>query len=287
MTTIDKATTTAVLVFTDLDGTLLDHDSYRFDAARPALEALHERRIPLILATSKTLAEAVVVSQRLGNTAPLIVENGGALCFPAGHPAICSADGLERRDGFTVMRLSPPYALIRAFIERQRAASGFALRGFGDMDDGAVAAATGLPLAEARLARQRLCSEPFEWQDSASRLRQFGTAAEQAGLRITRGGRFHHLMGGTSKARALHLMRGLYRDTWGKDPQVIALGDGENDSEMLQAADIAVIVRRPDGSHLECAGRQRTLFTEAPGPRGWNKAMLQLFADIDQRAGDA
>lgn len=283
---IDNAIT-AVLVFTDLDGTLLDHDSYRFDAARPALDALRQRRIPLILSTSKTLAEAAVISERLGNAAPLIVENGGALCFPDGHPALPSTPGLERRNGFMVMHLSPPYPLIRAFIERQRAASGFALRGFGDMDDGAVAAATGLPLAEAGLARQRLCSEPFQWQDSASRLRQFTTAAEQAGLRITRGGRFHHLMGDSSKAQALRLIQGLYRDTWGNDPHVVALGDGENDSEMLQAADIAVIVRRPDGSHLDCTGRQRTLFTEAPGPRGWNKAMLQLLADIDRRADHA
>lgn len=287
MTTIDTDTTTAVLVFTDLDGTLLDHDSYRFEAARPALDALRERHIPLILSTSKTLAEAVVISERLGSSAPMIVENGGALCFPKGHPALASTHGLEPHNSFRVMRLSPPYALIRAFIERQRTASGFALRGFGDMDDGEVAAATGLPLAEAGLARQRLCSEPFEWQDSASRLLQFGAAAEQAGLRITRGGRFHHLTGDTSKARGLRLMRDLYRDTWRTDPQVIALGDSENDREMLQAADIAVIVRRPDGSHLECAGRQRTLFTEAPGPRGWNKAMRQLLADIDRRADHA
>jgi mannosyl-3-phosphoglycerate phosphatase len=284
---IDTDTAAAVLVFTDLDGTLLDHDTYRFDAAQPALDALHERRIPLILSTSKTLAEVVLISGRLGNSAPMIVENGGALCFPNGHPAIPSTHSLERLNGFTVMRLSPPYALIRAFIERQRAASGFALRGFGDMDADAVAAATGLPYAEAGLARQRLCSEPFEWQDSASRLRQFDAAAEQAGLRITRGGRFHHLMGDTSKARAMLLVRNLYRDNWGTDPGVIALGDSENDREMLQAADIAVIVRRPDGTHLECAGRQRTLFTAAPGPRGWNTAMLQLLPDIDRRPNHA
>ena len=31
---------TDVMVFTDLDGSLLDHETYAFDAALPALEAL-------------------------------------------------------------------------------------------------------------------------------------------------------------------------------------------------------------------------------------------------------
>jgi hypothetical protein len=45
------------VVFSDLDGTLLDHETYSFDAARPGLDALKSRGIPLILASSKTRAE--------------------------------------------------------------------------------------------------------------------------------------------------------------------------------------------------------------------------------------
>ena len=41
-----------VMVFTDLDGTLLDHDTYAFDAARPALAALTARAIPVVPVTS-------------------------------------------------------------------------------------------------------------------------------------------------------------------------------------------------------------------------------------------
>jgi phosphoglycolate phosphatase-like HAD superfamily hydrolase len=35
------------IVFSDLDGTLLDHETYLFDAAQPALNALKARDIPL------------------------------------------------------------------------------------------------------------------------------------------------------------------------------------------------------------------------------------------------
>ena len=51
------------LIFSDLDGTLLDHDSYTFGAAQCALRAVRERSIPLILATSKTLAETVRINE--------------------------------------------------------------------------------------------------------------------------------------------------------------------------------------------------------------------------------
>lgn len=45
------------LVSTDLDGTLLDHHTYSWHAALPALQKCSELAIPVVLNTSKTLAE--------------------------------------------------------------------------------------------------------------------------------------------------------------------------------------------------------------------------------------
>ena len=62
------------LVFTDLDGTLLDHHTYRFDEAAEMLEYLKARDIPLIIVTSKTRPEVLKLQQKLGIRAPFIVE---------------------------------------------------------------------------------------------------------------------------------------------------------------------------------------------------------------------
>jgi len=75
------------VVFTDLDGTLLDHSSYSFEAARPALEGLRARRIPVVPCTSKTRAEVEEIRTRLRNRDPFVVENGGAALIPAGWNA--------------------------------------------------------------------------------------------------------------------------------------------------------------------------------------------------------
>ena len=50
---------TDVMVFTDLDGSLLDHENYAFDAALPALEALARADIPVSIVSSKTRAEII------------------------------------------------------------------------------------------------------------------------------------------------------------------------------------------------------------------------------------
>lgn len=265
------------LIFSDLDGTLLDHDSYTFGAAQCALRAVRERSIPLILATSKTLAETVRINELLDNREAVIVENGSALCFPMAveYPFVIDAE--EILEDHAVVRLAPPYWVVRGFIDRQRAQHAWRLRGFGDMDTDEVADVTGLDKAAAEDARQRLCGEPFIWLDSAEALGRFTSAARSEGLTVTQGGRFHHLMGETDKARAMLALRAILAADRPSLTPVIALGDSENDRGMLEAADIAVVIRRHDGTQLTCRGIKRTVFTEQAGPAGWNTAVLQIL----------
>jgi mannosyl-3-phosphoglycerate phosphatase len=272
--------TPAALLFTDLDGTLLDHETYGFDAARPALHAVQDRGLPLILTTSKTLAEVTDLNRALHNHAPVIVENGGALAFPTGLPYPFELPPGDVADDHLLVLRSPAYTEILAFIDAQREAHDYRLQGFHDMTADEVSRHTGLAIAEAKQAQQRLCSEPFVWHDSDARLETFTAAAAGAGLRILRGGRFHHLLGDTDKAAALLALRDLYAQPTDQPPLTIALGDSENDINMLETADIAVIVMRPDGQHLDCRGRQQTYRTTEPGPAGWNTAVETLLETL-------
>jgi len=64
------------IIFTDLDGTLLDHDSYSFEEASFMLDFIKEHDIPLIIVTSKTRNEVIGIQKRLGISTPFIIENG-------------------------------------------------------------------------------------------------------------------------------------------------------------------------------------------------------------------
>ena len=66
------------VVFTDLDGTLLEHSTYSFAEAEEALDLLRSQDIPLVICTSKTRSEVEFWRRLLGNEHPFIVENGGA-----------------------------------------------------------------------------------------------------------------------------------------------------------------------------------------------------------------
>ena len=76
---------TNLVVFTDLDGTLLDHHSYSWAAAEEALKELERRRVPLVLVTSKTRAEVEALQRKLGSVQPFVTENGGGIFIPHGY----------------------------------------------------------------------------------------------------------------------------------------------------------------------------------------------------------
>ena len=57
------------------------------------------------------------------------------------------------------------------------------------------------------------------------------------------GGRFVHLMGATDKNLAQRWLMNQMRRIHGKDFKVMALGDSENDAQMLADADYPVLIR--------------------------------------------
>jgi mannosyl-3-phosphoglycerate phosphatase len=273
-----KAPRLPVLVFTDLDGTLLDHDNYSFAAAQPALSRLNELNIPVILNTSKTLAELEWLTEALNNPHPFIVENGSALCVPKGYFA--SLPGATLVHGYKVIRMAPEYATVLQLLNQLRNELEVGFRGFHDMTADEVATETGLSAEDATRARQRLCSEPLVWEDSPEAFARFESALEHRGFSLTRGGRFWHVIARQSKAQAMKKMLALYQTDTGKRFTTIAAGDSPNDMGMLSSADIAVIVQQPDGRYLDVEGTVRTLRTEAAGPAGWNRSIQDLIDEL-------
>src|SRR4030042_7176525 len=156
--------TDRILVFTDLDGTLLDHRNYSFEPARPALRLLRESGIPLIICTSKTRAEVEEIRAALGNTDPFIVENGGAIFVPQGYFSI-EIPASRKGPGYLVVELGTSYSRILGVFSRMKERLPGRLRGFSDMSVEEVARLTGLSPEEAARAKIREHDEPFLLDD--------------------------------------------------------------------------------------------------------------------------
>ena len=68
-----------VLIFTDLDGSLLDRDTFKFDKISKYIKALISDGIYIIPNSSKTKKEIENFNIELDENLPFIVENGAAI----------------------------------------------------------------------------------------------------------------------------------------------------------------------------------------------------------------
>ncbi|MCP3868023.1 MAG: HAD-IIB family hydrolase [Gammaproteobacteria bacterium] len=269
-----------LLVFTDLDGTLLDHHDYSWSAAADALSQLAEQGIPLIINSSKTRSEILDLRQELENQHPFIVENGSALYYPSGY---FSEGGIVREGSLESCYFATRRDEILGVLDSLKKTFGFRFRGFSDMTAKVLAEETGLSLKGAQKANERDCSEPLQWQDTRQRLEAFCKAVESHGLRVLRGGRFYHVMGETDKAAGIRWLVQRYRKALPDSEFVtVALGDSPNDQAMLEAVDIPVVIEPAAGDPLKLVDFNSVIYAGAKGPAGWQRAMsriLETFPD--------
>jgi mannosyl-3-phosphoglycerate phosphatase len=271
----------SLVLVTDLDGCLLDEETYSHDEAGPALGALRESGALLVLCSSKTRAEMEPLARELAPSSPLtlIVENGGAVVVPEALLAPRGVPGRHReRDGWVLELGTSRRVLVLALAEIANE-TGASIRGFSSLSHDELQSLTGLSPGAARFAAERSYDEPFLPRTPADAA-LVEAAAQRRGLRVTRGGRFHHLTGPTDKGRALLALLGLLAAD-GRVFATVGLGDSPNDLSMLAAVDRPILVPRPGGTvdaTLAAALPQATR-APAPGPAGWNAAVLQLLGE--------
>jgi mannosyl-3-phosphoglycerate phosphatase len=269
-----------ILVFTDLDGTLLDSLTYSFEPARPVLIRLRESGIPVIICTSKTRAEVEGIREALGNTDPFVIENGAAVFIPRGYFSI-EIPAARRDPGYVIIELGTPYSRILSIFSRIKDALPGRLRGFSDLSVEEVARLTGLSDEEAARAKKREYDEPFLLDDPAANLEAVKKIAGSAGLSITRG-RFFHLTGDNDKGRAVNLLKDIYARTLGNAPRTIGLGDSPNDLPLLENVDLPVLVQKPGGRYEPSIRLDNLILAPGEGPVGWSLAVREL---VDRLSG--
>ena len=269
------------MFFTDVDGTLLDHRTYSWIAARPALRALARGQQPLVIVTSKTHAEVLPLLRELGRREPFVVENGGAIYVPAGYFPFRLAGAKPASQGWERVALGTPYTRLVAALTTAARRAQVGVRGFSQMSAREVAERAGLELVGAQRARHREFDEPFVITEGGMgawpRLRR---EIQQLGLHATRGSRFFHIVGKNDKGAAVQRLTAWFRRA---EPDgtllTIGLGDSPNDIPLLRAVDCPLVVARPGGRYdretLRAVPHARR--AGGIGPAGWNRAVLRLI----------
>jgi mannosyl-3-phosphoglycerate phosphatase len=264
-----------ILVFTDLDGTLLDDQTYDFNAALPALKIIHSRKIPLILVSSKTRAEIELFRKLLSLESPFIAENGGGIYFPSSFSL--PKDYVHKKiSDFQAVFIGRP---IKEVLEKgKKLKEDFNFRGFSEMSVQEIASLTGLTVEYALLASKREFDEPILLQEPLDDKELFCQKAAQYSLDCVHGGRFIHLFSGGNKGTAVEKVLEIYQKQRGATFS-IALGDSPNDISMLHAADKAVLMQGRDGTYIQDLVHPDLIMCDGNGPEAWNRVILSILED--------
>ena len=259
---------TKVLVFSDLDGCLLNKADYRFDDAKPTLARIAEAKILLILASSKTEPEMrrIATEMQLAD-APLICENGGAVFW-----SNQTTDGAA-----SPLVLGTPRSEILEVLAKLK--QEFHFQSFEDLGVEGVAKSTNLPPDRAALALERSSTEPLTWLDDTDRIPSFRVQLETHGLTLTRGGRFWHVAGKTSKGVGMQQVCKRFDEQLdgSERHQTLAIGDSPIDQSMLDLADFPIGIPSPDGVVHVQANAQNGVIASKPGAAGWAESVSQVL----------
>lgn len=259
----------ALMIVTDLDGSLLDHHTYSWQPAQPWLDRLKQHQIPLVICSSKTASEIIPLQQQLGfSGAPFIAENGALV-------QLDSANGDAVRH-----HADKDYSEICHCLRRLRHQYQFRFSGFADFTNKEVAEITGLSVSDAALARRREASESLVWRDSEEQFTAFREALDAEGFSLTQGSRFWYVMAkGSSKGAALAWLLQAHPPHQ-QHVITVGLGDGPNDAPMLDSVDYAVVIKGHSKMPivLSRSDRQNIYESRHSGPVGWSEGLDYFIA---------
>jgi len=263
------------LIFSDLDGTLLDHKTYSFEEAKPALNALKLRDIPLIFCSSKTRPEIEMYRELTGNDHLFISENGGGIYVPQDYETN-SFDYDTKTDGYKVIALGTQYDTLVAVLNSVSQDTGIKVRSFSEMKISEISEYTGLDPSLAELSKMREYDEPFIILGNDEAAECIKQEIIGRGFNYTQGSMFHHIMGKNDKGKAVKRLVPIFKRRF-PELSSAGLGDSLNDLPMLEAVDIPILVQKPDGKYDQRISIDKLVHADGVGPVGWNRSVLELL----------
>jgi mannosyl-3-phosphoglycerate phosphatase len=272
------------LIFTALEGALVDPRTDSFAGAEEALSELERRKIAFVLLTTRTREEIEPLRRKLGHNHPFVTENGGGIFFPDGYFSL-RIPGAVRVARYLSVAQGRPYAEVCEALDEIAEEAAVGVAGFHHMSLREVADNTGVRPRSAELARAREFDEPFYFTSADEKaIARFVEAARERGFDTRRGSTFWHLSAKCDAARAVRTLTQLFREATHIKLRLVGIGGGQVDLPWLRAVDHAILLpdsrepAEPSSQPLENLGGTRTIVMgDAPGAVGWNQAILNII----------
>jgi mannosyl-3-phosphoglycerate phosphatase len=239
------------LIFTDLDGTLLDED-YSYEDAREALSLIKKMSIPLIIVSSKSYFETSYWKEKLEIVNIHVYEAGFGISLKRGLPVANLIVEEAHLVNYLVVEEKSEILLefdreeIERKVEPLFDSLGMRPRYIADMTIEEIVDITGLTPDEAKLAKRRRGPSPFLIEP---RIEKMVKDFEKKGLFLSKG-KYFMLLAPYNKGTAVRIIERAYRRVYG-EIRTVGLGDSQADLYFLKEMDIPLWVKGPKDWNCE------------------------------------
>lgn len=259
------------VIFTDIDGTLLDSHFPDIKKMKKLVEKTLESGAHLILCSSKTELEQNRIKSNMDLHEPYIVENGGATIVPMDYfkkSKITSSKIFQKN---YIIETGGSAHRIRSLLQKIRNEYDIDFKGVSDLSISELSKITKLPRDYASRMVKRKYSETIVQIDNKN-LPKFASIVEKEGLKIIPGGQYFDITLGNDKGTAVKILIDFFRKEYSNNVIFFGIGDSKNDESMLGLMDLPMLVQKPNSSweSLQMNNLQKL---NGIGPTGWEIAL--------------
>ena len=268
------------VIFTDIDGTLLDSYFPDLNKAKKLVEKTLLNGIHLILCSSKTELEQDLIRSNIHLKGPFIVENGGATIIPLGYFKKSKFNHSKKFQNKYIIETGGSSFKIRSLLKKIRTKHKINFKGTSDLSIPELSKITKLSEDYAERMIKRKYSETIVQIDSKD-MPNFVINVEELGLKVIPGGQYFDITLGNDKGTAAKILMEIFRKEYENDVIFFGIGDSKNDESMLSIMNHSILVQKPDASwqNLRIDNLQKV---KGIGTRGWEVA-LEIILNYNKR----
>ena len=262
-----------LLLFSDLDGTFMNHDDYSFDSLKEYISKLKNNHL-IIFNTSKTFPEVIKIKKSLNINFPFIIENGACIFFPEDFKMkVFKNDNFFKHENYIGFPMTSKTFFWKKKIIEIRKIYNFKFKFYNEIDHEKLRKITQLKSEDVQDSKKRLFGEPVFWMDTKERLSKFNEEINSIGGKINIGGRFIHITDGYNKGLAVKKFFDLVDFQNFGNYISVSLGDSQNDVSMLEITDYSCIIKTQKKKKLDLKKKKKLYHSNDIAPNGWKESI--------------
>ena len=248
-----------IIIFTDLDGTLLEKNTFNFDSIKDYFKELISSGIIIIPNSSKTESELSDFNRQCNLNLSFIAENGSSI-----HGL-----NLLHKDLPTKVLMSRSIDKIyNIFNENIHSVLKQKITFISKLKKKEQEKILGLPLNKLSLAMNRMHSIPIQFSGNEKERNNLIKTLNDVGLSIQSGGRIMNICDNVDKSDAMSKTVELITNKTNNESIIIGVGDNQNDLEMLKKSDYPCLVKN-DNFDSSLINIDNLIKSSEPSPQGW------------------